>query len=134
MTPERPELPLAAASVRFRGKPGRPRKASQSGGASSPQAGYVPAITPLRTRVSTGAADRARAREAPALPPLAPRLLDVAAAAEYLSVSPWTVRDLVSAGRLARVRLPLAGERECRRLLVDVRDLDKLIEAAKEGA
>jgi hypothetical protein len=40
--------------------------------------------------------------------------------------------DLVAAGRLPRVRLPLDGDRACRRLLVDVRDLDHLIDASKE--
>ena len=61
------------------------------------------------------------------------RLLDVDGAAAYYSVSAWTIRDLHAAGRLPRVRLPLLGDRECRRLLFDVRDLDKLIEQSKES-
>jgi hypothetical protein len=64
---------------------------------------------------------------------LPPRLVDVAGAAAYLGgVSEWTVRDLVAAGRLPRVRLPLGGDREVKRLLFDVRDLDHLIESSKE--
>jgi hypothetical protein len=66
---------------------------------------------------------------------LPPRLLDVSGAAAYLGgVSTWTIRDLHAAGRLPRVTLPLAGDRELRRLLFDVRDLDRLIEASKEAA
>ena len=63
-----------------------------------------------------------------------PRLLDVEGAAAYLSVSSWTVRDLHAAGKLSRVRLPLAGDRECRRLLFDRVDLDRLVERSKESA
>jgi hypothetical protein len=98
-------LPLAAASARLRGKPGRPRKA-----AGDPVA-----------QIAVNALG------------LPPRLLDVAGAASYLGgVSPWTIRDLIATGRLARVRLPLAGDREIRRVLLDVRDLDKLIDTSKE--
>lgn len=41
------------------------------------------------------------------VPANVPRLLDVQAAAQYLSVSVWTIRDLETAGELKRVRLPL---------------------------
>jgi excisionase family DNA binding protein len=60
------------------------------------------------------------------------RLLSVEAAAVYLGVSPWTIRDLLHAGTLARVRLPLGGERDLRRILVDRLELDALIERSKE--
>lgn len=59
-----------------------------------------------------------------------PRLLDLAGAAAYLSVSPWVIRDLEHAGRLRRVRLDL-GERDVRRVLYDKADLDGLIEGSK---
>jgi hypothetical protein len=49
-------------------------------------------------------------------------------------VSQWVIRDLVAAGRLPRVRLPLDDARDVRRLLIDVRDLDQLITVAKERA
>jgi excisionase family DNA binding protein len=55
-----------------------------------------------------------------------PRLLDVEAAADYLGVSVWTVRDLVERGSLSRVALP-----GVRRLLFDRCDLDRLIEASR---
>jgi hypothetical protein len=65
---------------------------------------------------------------------VAARLVDVDGAAAYLGgVSTWTVRDLIASGRLPRVRLPLAGDREVRRLLIDVRDLDRLIDHGKES-
>jgi excisionase family DNA binding protein len=53
------------------------------------------------------------------------RLLTLAEAAAYLGVSPWTVRDLQWKGRLPRVALS-------RKLLFDLVDLDRLIEATKE--
>jgi hypothetical protein len=65
---------------------------------------------------------------------LVPRLLDLDAAATYLGVSPWTVRDLEAAGVLPRVRVPLPSGRELRKLLFDKADLDRLIEAWKEAA
>src|SRR5258708_25142254 len=59
---------------------------------------------------------------------VAPRLLDVQAAADYLSVSTWTIRDLEAAGELCRVRLPLPGHGEVRRLLFDRHDLDRFVD------
>jgi hypothetical protein len=50
---------------------------------------------------------------------LIPRLLDLEAAATYLGVSPWTIRDLEAAGVLPRVRVPLPGGRDLRKLLFD---------------
>lgn len=69
---------------------------------------------------------------------VAPRLLSVEAAAVYLSVCAWTVRDYVASGKLPAVRLPATGSRgkkpESRRVLLDVRDLDAFIEQRKERA
>jgi excisionase family DNA binding protein len=59
------------------------------------------------------------------------RLLSVHEAASYLGMSHWTVRDLLHAGTIKAVRLPLGTGRELRRILVDRRDLDALIEASK---
>jgi hypothetical protein len=63
---------------------------------------------------------------------LAPRLLDLPAAAAYLGVSPWTVRDLEAVGTLRRVRIPLPNQGELRKLLFDRLDLDQLIDAWKD--
>ena len=135
---------LAAASHRLRdnpppgfpGRPGRPRKHAVPAtmpAVSDPLAtGTARAQTPTWTRMNGGPSDSAGVRQTPALSPLTPRLLDVRGAAAYLGVSTWTIRDLDAAGRLPRVRLTLAG-RECRRLLFDVRDLDRLIEVSKEA-
>jgi len=65
---------------------------------------------------------------------MTPRLLNLEAAAAYLSVSPWTVRDLEAAGVLPRVRVPLPDGRELRKLLFDKADLDRLIGAWKDTA
>jgi hypothetical protein len=65
---------------------------------------------------------------------LQPRLLDLSAAAAYLGLSSWTIRDLIDRGALTRVRVPLPGGRELKRVLLDVRDLDKLIDQAKDEA
>lgn len=68
----------------------------------------------------------------PALCPISPRLLDLTTAAGYLGVSPWTVRDLETAGVLPRVRVPLPNGGELRKLLFDRDDLDRLITAWKD--
>jgi hypothetical protein len=62
------------------------------------------------------------------------RLLDLVGAAAYLGVSGWTVRDLEAARILRRVRIPLPGGSELRKLLFDVVDLDALIATWKDDA
>ena len=52
------------------------------------------------------------------------RLLTLPEASEYLGLSPWTVRELTYKGTLPVVRLT-------RKLLFDLRDLERLIETAK---
>jgi excisionase family DNA binding protein len=65
------------------------------------------------------------------------RLLSVHEAAAYLGMSHWTVRDLLHAGTIKPVRLWLGKDRDgrdrgdVRRILVDRRDLDELIERSK---
>jgi hypothetical protein len=100
-------LPLAAASHRLRGKPGRPRVSK------------APAPIGARETAQTSAAP------VPALCPS--RLLDLDAAGAYLAVSSWTVRDLIAAGTLARVRIPLRNGGELRKVLLDREDLDRLV-------
>jgi hypothetical protein len=66
------------------------------------------------------------------------RLRDLDAAGEYLQVSRRSVLRLIELGKLPVIKLPmarrgnLAVEGKTRRVLVDVRDLDKLIDASKE--
>ena len=67
-----------------------------------------------------------------AVVPIPPRLLDLAGAASYLGVSPWTIRDLEAGGILPRVRVPLPSRGELRKLLFDREDLDRLIDGWKE--
>jgi len=63
--------------------------------------------------------------------PLSSRLLDLPAAAQYLGLSAWTIRDLLGNGTLRRVRVPLPNGGELRRVLLDRQDLDALIERWK---
>ena len=65
--------------------------------------------------------------------PLSTRLLDLPTAAQYLGLSPWTVRDLEAAGSLPRVRIPLPHAGELRKLLFDRVDLDRLIDQWKDA-
>lgn len=67
------------------------------------------------------------------MPTFPPRLLDIVGAAHYLSVSEWTIRDLVGNGTLPRVRVPLPNNGELRRVLLDRSDLDRLVEVWKEN-
>ena len=63
------------------------------------------------------------------------RLMRLPEAARYLSLSYWTVRDLIGSGEIPTVRLPSPGTRDgrsLRRILIDVRDLDALIAKWKE--
>src|SRR5262245_13965260 len=104
---------------------GRPRKATTSQPVITlAMQTSAPAPTPPSMRVpDNGVAETW----------LPPRLLDVKAAPKHLGgVSPWTIRDLAAAGRLPRVRQPLGGDKECRRLLFDKADLDRLVAASKE--
>jgi hypothetical protein len=65
---------------------------------------------------------------------LTPRLVDLDGAARYLGgISVWSVRDLLDAGHLHRVRLPGPGTSDFRRVLIDTQELDALIAAAKEA-
>jgi hypothetical protein len=100
--------------------PGRPK---QSG------AGHIRGTSTASARVNEGLERGKLAQRS-----IGPRLLDLDAAATYLSVSPWTVRDLEAAGVLPRVRVPLPDGRELRKLLFDKADLDRLIGAWKDAA
>ena len=87
--------------------------------------------------------DARASQAAPAwtLPDIAPRLLDLWAAAAYLSLSYWSVRDYVLAGLIPVVELPPLRPREgarprknLRRVLVDRADLDAFIAQHKAPA
>lgn len=122
-TPTKAELPLAAASARLKGKPGRPRKGENGHSAGTTDAG---------SRMNSGQERGALA--SPAIAPLTPRLLDLRAAGLYLSLGERRLRDLVAAGGLPRVRVPLPNGGELRKILLDREDLDRLIAAWKDPA
>ena len=112
---------LAGASDRLRGRPGFPRHPGRPRKAES---GHVADASPSQLRLN-GGSTALDSRS------IAPRLLDLAGTAAYLSVSDWTVRDLETAGVLKRVRIPLPAGGELRKLLFDRGDLDRLIDAWK---
>ena len=114
--------PLAAASVRLRKPPGRPRRTGSEHSSGTPSSGGL---------TESGKEFRQPAYEAVASIP--PRLLDLPATAAYLGLSEWTVRDLEANGTLRRVSIPLPRGRELRKLLFDRTDLDRLVEAWKQG-
>lgn len=60
-------------------------------------------------------------------PPSAVRLKTIREAAEYLALSPRTVREMVDNGVLRKVQ-----SADVRRVLVDIKDLDKWIEKNKD--
>jgi len=95
-----------------RWNPGRPRKV---------HAGRAPDTS--RTKSSAASASPSEL--------ITPRLLNLRAAANYLGVSPWTIRDLESRGVLKRVTVPLPGGAELRKLLFDKQELDRLIDVWK---
>lgn len=110
----------AIVNLRIAKKPGRPKKATfgHTTGTGEP-----------------GGDVNSESKAAPlAYLTMPRRLLDLEAAAAYLGVSPWTIRDMAAAGVLPRVRVPLPGGRELRKLLFDKADLDRLIEEWKEAA
>jgi hypothetical protein len=136
----RPPLALAAASQRLRRRPGRPRTRPLEGPA---QGSENPGPTP---RPAMDAASAAPCRPPVAFPepvggpvaPLRPRLLDLEGAATYLGLRPWNVRELIARGSLPRVAVLLGPDRRgrraegrLRRILVDVADLDRLVDAWK---
>ena len=90
----------------------------------------VRAVNPRRRADSSGLV-----RTVPEVVPVvqvAPRLLDLEGAARYLgNVSAWTIRDYVAGGHLTPVRLPGPREGDLRRILLDIRDLDRLIDEGK---
>jgi len=117
----RAALPLAAAAERLRGKPGRPRK-TESGREAGIAEGEDRADGKLRPEGRTYLA----------IASISPRLFGLPAAAAYLGLSGWTIRDLEANGTLRRVSIPLPGGRELRKLLFDRADLDRLVEAWKQ--
>ena len=112
------EQPLAAASTRLRTVPGFPRRPGRP-----PRPVEGSPVTP-----ASRPAPQVREPAEITLDPRTsgPRLVDVATAAGYLGVSTWTVRDLLERGSLPRVSLP-----GVRRVLVDQRDLDRLVDASR---
>ena len=117
-------LPLATASQRLRGRPGRPRT-KPSG--DNPGDSREPA--PPQVRVPP-ARPAARKQDSPSCAPLGPRLLTRQQAAGYLNLSSDMLDRLTQQGELPRVQL-LLGNRNVRKVLYDRADLDRLVELSR---
>jgi hypothetical protein len=112
------QLPLAAASVRLRGRPGRPRLRLPDS-----ESGAPPASPPLAALYKEGCAST--------VPRLDERrLLDVLQTAQYLgNLGEDTVRELDASGVLAPARVSIPGRRgqPLRKVLFDRAELDRFI-------
>src|SRR2546428_11755523 len=95
-----------------RWNPGRPRRV---------HAGCAPDTSPTKSSAESASPSEL----------ITPRLLNLRAAANYLGVSPWTIRDLEGKGVLKRVTVPLPSGTELRKLLFDKLELDRLIDVWK---
>jgi excisionase family DNA binding protein len=117
-------LPLATASQRLRGRPGRPRtkpRGDNHGDSSEPHRTQV-RVPPARPT--------ARTQDSPSCAPLGPRLLTRQQAAEYLNLSLDMIDRLTQQGELPRVQL-LLSNRNVRKVLYDRADLDRLVELSR---
>ena len=117
-------LPLANASQRLRGRPGRPRTKPRG---DNPGDSHEPARTQMRVPPARPAA---RTQDSPSCAPPGPRLLTRQQAADYLNLSPDMLDRLTQQGELPRVQL-LLGNRNVRKVLYDRPDLDRLVELSR---
>ena len=117
-------LPLATASQRLRGQPGRPRT-KPSG--DNPGDSREPHRTQVRVPPARPAA---RTQDSLSCAPPGPRLLTRQQAAKYLSLSSDILDRLTQQGELPRVQL-LLGNRNVRKVLYDRADLDRLVELSR---
>jgi hypothetical protein len=116
--------PLATASQRLRGRPGRPQT-KPSG--DNPRDSRAPQPTQVRVPPARPAA---RTQDSPSCAPLGPRLLTRQQAAGYLNLSSDMLDRLTQQGELPRVQL-LLGNRNVRKVLYDRADLDRLVELSR---
>ncbi len=87
------------------------------------ETGHTPGTVPSEESVNRGSPEGTVDRRTNVLP--APRLLDYKAAGAYLSLSYWSLRELVLNGEIPCVKFRT-------KVLIDRRDLDDWIEANKE--
>jgi excisionase family DNA binding protein len=122
---DRPHQPPATEPVAVAIRADGASTSSPNGAASRHTASTLP-LQPRSPKGARRSAPDTRSAAGTAPGPPDRRLCGLHEAAAYLAVSPWTLRELVWAGQLRRVRLP-----RVRRLLFDRRDLDALIDTSK---
>jgi hypothetical protein len=128
MAPKRFEPPVYVP----RKAPGRPKRLvsmTPLTAVMEAEAGDNRGTTATNDRINSSVNGRAQVQQTNAP---TPRLVDLAGAAGYLSVSTWTIREWAAKGWLSRVRFLMPDGHEVRKLLFDKRDLDALIERSKE--
>jgi len=113
-----------------RGRPGRPRK-GDLGIFGGSQFGHI--LGTVSPEQQSRSEEKGGTSVRLTIVPCHPRLLNLHDAAIYLGLSQFTVRELEQQGVLSRVRIPLRNHGELRKVLLDKADLDRLIEAWKEG-
>jgi excisionase family DNA binding protein len=92
--------------------------------AAAPKPGHNSGTADVDARVN----DSLKAKPSGRLSRIPDRLMTLRDAAQYLSVSYWTVRAWVQSGKLPAVRLPGGG----RLLRVEIAHLDRLVDECRD--
>jgi excisionase family DNA binding protein len=116
--------PLATASQRLRGRPGRPRTKPCGDNPGDSRETERTQVHEKPARLA------ARTQDSPSCAPPGPRLLTRQQAANYLNLSSDLLDRLTQQGELPRVQLAL-GNRNVRKVLYDRADLDRLVELSR---
>ncbi len=113
----------------------RPKETRSSGGRNGrAMAARATAQRAMAHATAKPAEGSSSASSTGGVPAIAPRLLTPGGAAIYLGVSAWTIRELEARGMIRRTHLDLGKGEELRRVLYDVRDLDRYIEACRRSS
>jgi len=91
-------------------------------------------MDPLSEAIKEAVREALEESSLPKQPADGPRLMRVAAAAEYLDCTPMHVHNLIARGVLKPIRWPLADGSEGRTIWIDRADLDRAIEENKGHA
>src|SRR5262245_14266207 len=94
--------------------------------------GHSPGTGEMQALGKAKVAKQSKDPKSPALA-FAPRLLNIVAAGHYLGISPWSVRELIWAGKLPITKIPrIDGSGAMNRVLIDRIDLDHYIDTLQK--